>query len=181
MHLHADNLNVAHFRRAFVNRSDLVQCDAELVFLGAGRDVMMRMRVDIRVDAQCDWRAHFLCAGYALDQIQFSFTLDVEAVDALLQSILNFLTGFADAREGAFGRIAARREHTKQLATGNDVEAGARTYEQVQDRAIRVRFYRITNQVIQRRERRVESRVVIENCPRAVDVSRRAEFRGNAR
>ena len=30
-------------------------------------------------------------------------------------------------------------------------------------------------------ERGIEPRVVIENCPRAVDVSRRAEFRGNAR
>ena len=46
---------------------------------------------------------------------------------------------------------------------------------------IRVRLYRITNEVIQRRKRGVESRVVIENCPRAVDVSRRTEFRGNAR
>ena len=55
------------------------------------------------------------------------------------------------------------------------------SYEQVQDRAIRVRLYRITNEVIQRRERDVESRVVIENCPRAVDVSRRAEFLGNTR
>ena len=35
--------------------------------------------------------------------------------------------------------------------------------------------------MIQRRERGVESRVVIENCPRAVNVSRRAKFRGNAR
>ena len=112
---------------------------------------------------------------------QFSFTLDVEAVNALLQRVLDFVARFAHAGERAFGRIAACREHTKELAAGNDVEACARTYEQFQDRAIRVRLDRIANEVIQRRERGVESCVVIENCPRAVDVSRRAEFRGNAR
>ena len=83
VHLHADNLDVAHSGCAFINRADLIQCDAEFVLLGAGRDVLMRVRVDIRVDAQCDWRAHVLCAGDALNQIQFSFTLDVEAVEPL--------------------------------------------------------------------------------------------------
>ena len=92
VHLHADNLNVAHSGRAFINRPYLIQCDAELVLLGTGRDVLMRMRVDIRVDAQCDWRAHFLCAGDALDRLQFSFTLDVEAVDASLQRVLDFVS-----------------------------------------------------------------------------------------
>ena len=108
--------------------------------------------------------------------LQLRFTLDVEAVNALLQRILDFLARFADARECALGGIAARREHTKQFAAGNDVETGARTSEQLQDRAIRVRFDRITNQVIQRRERGVKSRVMIENCARAVNISRRAEF-----
>src|SRR5262245_33347150 len=131
----------------------------------------MRVRIDIRVYAQCDWRALFLCAGEALDRVQFSFTFDVEAVNALLQRVLNFVTGFAYARERTPDWIANRRYYTKQLATGNDVETRTRAYEQVQDRAIRVRFYRVTNEVIQRRERRVESRVVIENCPGAINVS----------
>ena len=113
--------------------------------------------------------------------LQFSFTLDVEAVNASLQRVLDFVTRFAYAGERALGRIAARREHTKQLATGNDVEAGARIVRASSGSRDSSSLYRITNEVIQRRERGVESRVVIENCPRAVDVSRRAEFRGNAR
>ena len=72
-------------------------------------------------------------------------------------------------------------EHAKQLAAGNDVKARARTNEQVQNSPIRIRFYRITNQVIQRRERGIESSIVIKDCFRAVDVSWRAEFLGNTR
>ena len=99
----------------------------------------------------------------------------------MLERVFDFVPRFAYAGERALRRIAAGLEHAKKLAAGNDVESGACIGEQFQDRAIRVRLDRITNQVIQRRERGVESRLVIENCPRAVDVSRRPEFRGNAR
>ena len=61
---------------------DLLQCDAELVLLRAGRDVLMRVWIHIRVDAQSDWRALFLRAGDPLNRLQFSFTLDVETIDA---------------------------------------------------------------------------------------------------
>jgi len=39
----------------------------------------------------------------------------------------------------------------------------------------------VTNQMIQRRERGIEPCVMIENCPRAIDVKWRAKFVGYAR
>jgi hypothetical protein len=69
-------------------------------------------------------------------------------VNASLKCVFDFVTGFAYARECAPGRIATRSEYAKQLAAGNDVETRARTYEQVQNSPIRIRFYRITNEVI---------------------------------
>ncbi len=68
-----------------------------------------------------------------------------------------------------------------KFAAGYDVEAGSRVGEQLQDRPIRVRFDSVTNQMIQRGERGIEPCVMIENCPRAVDVKRRAKFLGDAR
>src|SRR6187551_2757979 len=124
----------------------------------------MRVWIHIRVDAQCDWCANFFRASDTLDRFQLSFTLDVEAIDALLQGVLDFAVGLPYTCERAPGRIASRREHTKQLTTGNNIEASPGAGEQVQDSAIRVRFYCITNKVIQRRERGAESRVVVENC-----------------
>src|SRR5262249_12628541 len=92
----------------------------------------------------------------------------------------DFLARFAYARERAFHWITACGDDTKQLATGNDVKARARIDEQFQDRAVGVRFDRVTNQVIDGPQRRAESHVVVENCSRAVNVSRSAEFFGNA-
>ena len=68
-----------------------------------------------------------------------------------------------------------------KFAAGYDVEAGSRVGEQLQDRPIRVRFDSVTNQMIQRGERSIEPCVMIENCPRAVDVKWRTKFVGHVR
>ena len=44
----------------------------------------MGMRIDIGIHAQCNRRACFFCTGDAIDVVQFRFTLDIEAVNALL-------------------------------------------------------------------------------------------------
>src|SRR5947199_760543 len=111
-----------------------------------------------------------------MDVIQLHFTLDIEAVNALLERELDLLARFADPGERATRRIAPGCYHAIELAAGNDVETRVRVCEQLQDCAIRVRFDRVTNQVIQRCERRVEARVVMENCSRAVNVKWRAKF-----
>ena len=139
----------------------------------------MRVRVDIGINSQCDWRADALRSGDSLDRLEFLFALYVEAADTLLQSVFDFVTRFTDPGKCALVRLAARGQHTEQLATGNDVEAGACPHKQFHYSVIRVRLYRITNQAIQRRERGVESRVMIEDCPRAVDICRRTECPGN--
>ena len=62
MHLDADNLDVAHFGGFLVNHSDAVQRDTKLIFARAGRDVLMRMRIDIRIHSHCNRRACFFCS-----------------------------------------------------------------------------------------------------------------------
>ena len=101
MHLHANNLDVAHFGGALVNVGDAIQRDTELIFARTGRDVFVRMRIDIGIDAQCDRRARFFCTRDAIDVFQFRFTLDIEAVNALLERVFDFLSRFAYAGERA--------------------------------------------------------------------------------
>src|SRR6266581_2207216 len=115
-------------------------------------------------------------ARNAIDVFQLRFTLDVETVHALIERVFDFLTRFAYAGEGAPGGIAARGEDAMKFAAGYDVEAGSRVTEQLEDRPIRVRFDSVTNQMIQRGERGLEPCVMIENCPRAVDVKWRVEL-----
>ena len=74
-----------------------------------------------------------------------------------------------------FSRIAAGREDAKQFAAGNDVEPGALARKQIEDGAVRVRFDRVADQVIDLA--RAPHRAVgsdRESCPRC---RRRAAFR----
>ena len=84
MHLHANDLDVAHFGGLLVNGSDAIQRDTELIFARTGRDVLVRMRIDIGIHAHRNRRACFFCTRDAIDVFQFRFTLDIEAVNALL-------------------------------------------------------------------------------------------------
>ena len=63
--------------------------------------------------------------GNVVDVFQLRFALDIEAVNTLVERILDFFARFADAGEGALLRIAAGLEHAKKFAAGNDVESGA--------------------------------------------------------
>ena len=109
-------------------------------------------------------------------QSQFRLAFDVETQDVLVERVFDFFPRFADAGESAFPRIASGFEDAEKFAAGNDIEAGAGLGEQFQDGAIRVRFDRVANEVIERRERRIEPAIVIEDRARAIDIERRAEL-----
>ena len=94
----------------------------------------------------------------------------------MFERVFNFFPRFADAREGDLFRIGAGFDSAKKFAAGNDVEPGAGIGEQLQDRAVRVGFDRVTNEMLERRERGIEAREVIENRARTIYIERRAEF-----
>ena len=125
MHLHADDLYIAHFCCALVNRRKLVKRDAELVLARASRNVLVRVRIDIGVGTQSNPSTQVFRARDAIDVLQLRFTLDVEAVNALLQCVLDFLGRLTHTGERAFGGIATSRKHAIKLATGNNVETCA--------------------------------------------------------
>src|SRR5207245_8963339 len=134
-----------------------------------------------------DWCERAFAGVNLVDAIQLHFALDVETVNALSERVLDFLARLSDAGKGAFRGIASCGNDAEKFAAGNDVEPSSFFGKQTQDCAIRIRFDRITNQMIQRREsagradssrgeRGIESAVMIENRSRAVDVERRPKF-----
>src|ERR1700745_1074862 len=122
MHLHANNLNVAHFCSSPVNRSNLIERNAELVLTRAGRDVLVRMWIYVRVDAQGNRCADSLCACNAIDIFELRFALDIETIDSLFERIPDFLLRLSHAGKCAFAWIATRCKHAKQLAARNNVK-----------------------------------------------------------
>ena len=135
----------------------------------------MRVRIDIGIDPQRNRRAQLLRAGDFVDVFQLGFALDVKAINALVNRILDFVARFADTGEGAFCGIGPGFDCAEKFAAGNNIESCAGFREQFQNCTIRIRFDRVADEMIERRERGVEAIEVIENRARAINIERRAE------
>ena len=86
----------------------------------------MRVWIDIGIHTQRDRRAQALFCSYAIDLVQLRFALDIQTEHTVFERVVDFFARFAYASECAFGGGAARGEHTKQLAAGNNVKPGTR-------------------------------------------------------
>ena len=92
MHLHTDDVDVAHFCGALVNGSKPTKRNTELVLVRAGGNILVRVRIDIGIGTQGNRCAHAAPAGRACDPIdvlQLRFALDVETVNMLLERVFD--------------------------------------------------------------------------------------------
>ena len=146
----ADHFDVGQPQRHAIGGECRIVRDAELVLAQPGRDVRMRAGVDVRIHAQRHRGALAERAGDAVQPQQFALGLDVEAAHARLQGHAHLGLALADAREHDPSRVAAGRQHPRQLAPRDDVEPGALARQQVDHRQVRVRLQRIADQHVAR-------------------------------
>jgi hypothetical protein len=104
----------AHARHVGGDRVEAVrfaEADAELVGLGAGRDLGVAAGADIRVDAEDGVLALAARGGNARERVQLSLGLDVDLVDARSDGEGEFVVALADAGEndGARGNAGGQR------------------------------------------------------------------------
>ena len=116
----------------------------------------MRLRIDVGIDAKADRRDLACAFGDALEVLELARGLDVEAEDVQRRAPAQLLVGLADAGEHDLARIAAGRDHARELAAGHDVEAAAQAREDVEHGEVRVGLHRVADEMRQRRERAVE-------------------------
>jgi hypothetical protein len=83
---------------------------------------------------------------------------------------------FFRRRQRCISRVGTGLERAKQFAAGNDVEARSSLCEQFQNGTVRVRFHRVANEMIQRRERGIEPGVMIEHGPGTIYIEWSAEL-----
>ena len=79
MHLHAAQPQIFQFTRACIHALDVFKGDAEFIFVSAGGDLGMRVRLDVRIHAHGDGRDFFQAHGDFVDALQFRFTFGIEA------------------------------------------------------------------------------------------------------
>jgi hypothetical protein len=171
VHLQAAQLHVGQFASgAGVEFGNLIEVDAELVLGLASGDVLVGLRVHVRVHAHGGGRNDSEIAGDFVEVAQLFLALDVEGVDTLLQRVLDFRAGLADAGESAFARVAAGLDHAEEFAGGDDVEARVFRHQQLQHGEIGVRLHGVGDLVVDLAEGGIQAPVVVADRVCRVDV-----------
>ena len=144
----ADDLEAGQGGRTGIGRHRVPMGDAELRRPKAGRDVGMRLRVDVGVDAQADPCSPAARGRHARQHFHLADAFDVEAHHAGFERALHLRAGLADAGKDDARRVSAHGQHPLELAPGNDVEAAALRREPLQHRQARIGLHCIADEVV---------------------------------
>src|SRR5574344_1066106 len=104
MKVKSDKLDVLHLGCFLYSTFHITHGDTEFIFSETGRDVGMRVRTYIRINAERhrSCLVHLTC--YLIDHFQFCYTLDIKTENVLFQSQLDFPVTLADTRIYDFAR-----------------------------------------------------------------------------
>ena len=178
VHLHSAQAQVLELARARVDALDLLEGNAELVLVGAGGDLLVRVRLHVRVHAHRHGRLLVQARRHAVDALQLRLALGVERVNPLPQGELDLAFRLAHARESAFPRVAAGGDHPLQLAAADDVEPAAQQRQRAQHRPVRVGLHGEADQVVHAGHSLVQRLEMLRQRALRIDVERRAELLG---
>jgi len=181
VHLHSLDLQVRQAGGGLVGGGGVTQRDAELVVALAGRDLRVRVGVDVGVDPDRHGGLHAELARDMVDARQLRLALNMEREDPVAQRQLDLGLGLAHAGEDAGPDVATRGEHATDLAAAHQVEARAEVREVTQHREARVGLHRVTEAGVQSREPALQAAEIILHRRGAVDVSRRPVEAGDGR
>ena len=148
MHVNAGNPEARKFSRAAIDLARPHPCDAELVFLLARRNLVMRLRVDIRIDAQRD-RGHLARrdrTGRKKFQLRLGF--DVETMDTRREREIHLSRRLADAGKQDLLRRNAGGQRAPQLALGHHVGARPQFGQRLQHGLVRIGLHRVAHQCV---------------------------------
>src|SRR4029077_14441010 len=122
--------------------------NAEFVLGFAGRDLGMRLWIDIRIDAHRNVGGMAFGDGDRGQKLKLGFGFDIDAEDAVLDREVEFTSSLADARENDPLRLNASGARAKKVAFGHKHGGGAKPSERGDDRLVGIRLQRVTNKRI---------------------------------
>ena len=142
-----------------VDRFRTVPGNAELVLGFPGRNLGMRERIDVRIDAQRHRRALRLRDSNLAQDLKLFLALGIELHDAAIEPERDLLARLADAREHDLRGRHAASQRTLELTGRHDVGACAKLRQRPDDGKIAIRLDRIGDQRALR-QRRFEHTIV---------------------
>ena len=113
-----------------------------------------------------------------VDAFEFRFAFHVKTIDPLAQSEGNFILRLAHAGKDAFTRVAPGGNDALNLAAAHGIKAASQIRQRTHDAKVGVGFHGETDQVIQWRERGVETVEIIRQRLGRVDIQRTAVLFG---
>ena len=79
---------------------------------------------------------------------QFGLGFNIEAMNRLVERVIDFAVGFAYTRKGDFRSRNARCSRAAKLAFGDDIHSGAKSCEGFQNGLIGIGLHRVANKGI---------------------------------
>ena len=181
------NGNAAHIEPFFASerRVDFgcaVERHAKLVLALAGRDLLMRARIDIGIDPESAGRALAYPAGDGGKLVALFLALDIELADAFIEPLLQFRMRFADAGKHDVFRLHSRLQGARELAPGNHVGAIAFVGQHAQHGKVRIGFDgKGDMRLFQPGKRIAKHAGMAHECRARIDIDGGADLIGNHR
>ncbi len=146
MHVDACHLQTRQACGMAIDLARPTDRNAEFVLGLAGRDLGMRLRIDIRIDADRDSDAAPSARCDLRQQVEFRLGFDVDAQDAGLDRGGQFGGGLADPGKHDLLRRNAGGQHALQLAGRHHVGAGTESRQRRDHALIGIGLDRVADQ-----------------------------------
>ena len=99
MHVDADDAHALELGGARIGGAGAADRNAELALRRTGGDLLVGLRVDVRIDADRDVGRAAFGGGDRGETFELGFGFDIDAENALLDRERELVLGFADAGE----------------------------------------------------------------------------------
>ena len=152
---------------------------AELGFLLTGAGELVRVRIDVGIDAKRPDGLLAHLAGDAVDVLSLFFGFDVERGDAGLQGVADFLIRLADAGVDDLAGLAAGLQGAIEFAAAGDIKPAPSFGQDAAEVDVAAALDREADGRIYRGEGVGDLPVVMQDGLLRVDIGRRAKVAGD--
>lgn len=113
MEMNANQIDITEFLSLAGSSLDLPQTDAELVLLKPRRDILVRMGVDVRVDAQSDVSHFAFGHSELINHLHLGNAFHIKALNFSIEGKVNLPIGLAYASIDDFLGVKAMLERAR--------------------------------------------------------------------
>ena len=176
MHINSHNLDPRQAGGMGIDLTRPADRDAELVVILAGRDLLVRLRIHVRVHPHGD-RGHFAQpAGHRRQTLHLGLAFDVELPNTARQRQFHLFRRLADT--GKHDPLARKTGGNRPaiLAPRYHIDTGPKARHQPQNRLVRIGLHGIAHQMVQPLQGLVKQPVMPLQSRGRIDIKRRANL-----